>query len=75
VDAAWERVFEPAVRNSDAVAARSFSQHLAQLRAVSSVATIAQLDQVMLRDLSESLANDLVNVSGALGLQRPQLGN
>jgi len=75
VEAAWQRVFEPAVRNSDAVAARSFRKHLAQLRAVSSVATIAQLDQVMLRDLSESLANDLVNLSATLGLQRPQLGN
>jgi len=29
----------------------------------------------MLRDLSESLANDLVNLSATLGLQRPQLGN
>jgi iron uptake system component EfeO len=75
VEATYQRVFAPAVRSSDASAARSFTTHLQQLRTLSSVATIQQLDQIMLRDLSESLANDLVTMSGALGLQRPQLGN
>jgi iron uptake system component EfeO len=75
IEATYQRVFAPVLRRSDASAAKSFSTHIGQLRSVSSVATLQQLDQVMLRDLSESLANDLVTMSHALGLQRPQLGN
>jgi iron uptake system component EfeO len=75
VEATWQRVFAPAVRRADPAVAKSFSAHLQQLRSLSEAATIQQLDQVMLRDLSESLANDLVNSSRALGLARPQLGN
>jgi iron uptake system component EfeO len=75
IEAAWQRVFEPAIRSRDAALARSFGVHLAQLRSLTAAATIAQLDQVMLRDSSESLANDLVKMSHTLGLQRPQLGN
>lgn len=75
VEAAWQRVFESPARKSDPALAKSLAAHLTQLRSLSAVATISQLDQVMLRDVSESLANDLVNVARALGLQRPQLGN
>src|SRR4029077_8869088 len=63
VEAAYERVFAPELRRSDASLARSFSAHMQQLRSVSSAATLQQLDHVMLRDLSESLANDLVRMS------------
>jgi hypothetical protein len=75
VEAAYQRVFAPAVRRDDAALGRSFSTHLEQLRALSSVATVQQLDPIKLRDLSESLANDLVTMSHSLGLQSPQLGN
>jgi iron uptake system component EfeO len=75
VEATWQRVFEPAVKVHDPAAARSFTTHLHELRSLSAVATIQQLDQVRLRDLSESVANDLVDISRALGLKRPQLGN
>jgi iron uptake system component EfeO len=75
VDATYQRVFAPAVRNSDASVAKNFAAHMQQLRSVSAVATLQQLDAVMLRDVSESLANDLVSMSRSLGLQRPQLGN
>jgi iron uptake system EfeUOB component EfeO/EfeM len=75
VEATYERVFAPAVRKADASVARSFNAHMQQLRSVSSVTTLQQLDQIRLRDLSESLANDLVSMSRAIGLQRPQLGN
>jgi iron uptake system component EfeO len=75
VEATWLRVFEPTVKLRDPAAARSLTAHLRELRSLSAVATIQQLDQVMLRDLSESVANDLVNISRALGLERPQLGN
>jgi iron uptake system component EfeO len=75
VEATYQRVFAPTVRSSDASVAKSFTAHIDQLRSIASVATLQQLDQVTLRDLSESLANDLVTMSHALGLQRPQLGN
>jgi iron uptake system component EfeO len=75
VEAAWQRVFASAVQRRDPAVARSFAAHLQRLHALSAVATVQQLDQVMLRDLSESVANDLVNISRALGLQRPQLGS
>jgi iron uptake system component EfeO len=75
VEAAWQHVFASAVQRTDPALARSFTAHLHQLRSLCAVATIQQLDQVMLRDLSESVANDLVNISRVLGLVRPQLGN
>ena len=75
VEATYQRVFAPALRGSDASTANSVSTHLQQLHSVSSVATLQQLDQLMLRDLSESLANDLVGLSRSIGLRRPQLGN
>jgi iron uptake system EfeUOB component EfeO/EfeM len=75
VEAAWQRVFAASVQKSDPASARRFAAHLQQLHAAIAVATIQQLDPVMLRDLTESLANDLVGISHGLGLQRPQLGN
>jgi iron uptake system component EfeO len=71
----WQRVFAAAVRNSDASLAASFNSHLQQLQSVASAPTLQQLDQITLRDASESLANDVVMMARVIGLQRPQLGN
>ncbi len=45
------------------------------MRALMSVPTLQELDQVRLRSSSEELANDLVSVGREAGLDRPRLGN
>jgi hypothetical protein len=45
------------------------------MREVLSVPTLQDLDQVRLRDLSETLVSDLVEVGRACGLESPPLGN
>jgi hypothetical protein len=45
------------------------------MHALVSVASLQELDQVGLRTLSETLANDLVMIGRESGLERPRLGN
>jgi len=45
------------------------------MQALVSVPSLRELDQAGLRNLSETLANDLVMVGRESGLERPGLGN
>jgi hypothetical protein len=45
------------------------------MHALVAVPTLQTLDQVRLRDVSESLVNDLAMVGRESGLEKPGLGN
>jgi hypothetical protein len=45
------------------------------MQALVSVPTLQDLDQMRLRDASESLVNDLAMVGKEAGLEKPRLGN
>lgn len=72
VAAAYQRVFAPLTKKE---LARVFANDLAVLQALLSVPTLQDLDQVRLRDASESLVNDLAIVGKEAGLEKPRLGN
>jgi iron uptake system component EfeO len=75
ITAAYERVFAQATKKSSAELAKSFSSDLAAMRSLAAVPTLQALDQVRLRDASESLVNDLAMVGQESGLDKPGLGN
>ena len=75
VAAAYQRVFAPLMKKRDADLARVFAKDLAVMQALVSVPTSQDLDQVRLRDASESLVNDLAIVGKEAGLEKPRLGN
>jgi iron uptake system EfeUOB component EfeO/EfeM len=75
VAAAYERVFAPQTKKRNAELTRVFSKDLALMQALLAVPTLQELDQVRLRDASESLVNDLVLVGRECGLETPGLGN
>jgi iron uptake system EfeUOB component EfeO/EfeM len=75
VAAAYERVFAPLTKKRNAELAKVFSKDLAIMRALVAVPTLQELDQVRLRDASESLVSDLALVGRECGLERPGLGN
>jgi iron uptake system EfeUOB component EfeO/EfeM len=75
IDAAYSRVFAAATQRRNAPLARTFAADLGQLQALVSVRSLQELDQVRLRNLSETLANDLVMVGRESGLEKPGLGN
>jgi iron uptake system component EfeO len=75
IAAAYSRVFAAGTRRKNAALARTFTADLGQLQALVSVRTLQELDQVRLRNLSETLANDLVMVGRVSGLEKPGLGN
>ena len=60
----------PAYRGSSAVAA-----DLERLQALVAVRSLAQLDQRAIRELSETLATDLIGLGRQIGLNDPPLGN
>jgi iron uptake system component EfeO len=72
VAAAYQRVFAPLTKKE---LARVFANDLAVLQALLSAPTLQDLDQVRLRDASESLVNDLAIVGKEAGLEKPRLGN
>ena len=75
IAAAYERVFAPATKKSNAGLAKAFASDLAAMRSLAAVPTLQALDQVRLRDASESLVNDLAMVGRESGLEKPGLGN
>lgn len=75
VAAAYERVFAPLTKKKNADLARVFSKDLAEMRTLVAVPALQELDQVRLRDVSESLVNDLALVAREVGLEKPGLGN
>jgi iron uptake system component EfeO len=75
VAAAYERVFAPQTKKRNAELARSFAKDLALMQALVAVPTLQELDQVRLRDASESLVNDLALVGRESGLESPRLEN
>ena len=75
VAAAYERVFAPMTKKRNVELARAFSKDLAVMQALVAVPTLQELDQVRLRDVSESLVNDLALVAREVGLEKPGLGN
>jgi iron uptake system component EfeO len=75
VAAAYQRVFAPLAKKRNAELARVFSKDLAVMQALVTVPTLQELDQVRLRDASESLVNDLASVGRECGLENPGLGN
>ncbi len=75
IAATYERVFAPATKKRSAELAKVFSTDLALMRALVAAPTLQALDQVRLRDVSESLVNDLAMVGRASGLEKPGLGN
>jgi iron uptake system component EfeO len=75
IAATYERVFAPATKKRNPELAKVFSTDLALMRALVAVQTLQALDQVRLRDVSESLVNDLAMVGRESGLDKPGLGN
>jgi iron uptake system component EfeO len=75
VDQTYHRVFAAAAAKRDAALAKQFAADLKAMREVLSVPTLQDLDQVRLRDLSETLVADLVGVGKACGLESPGMGN
>ena len=75
IAAAYERVFAPATKRRNAELAKTFSTDLSLMHALVAVPTLQTLDQVRLRDVSESLVNDLAMVGRESGLDKPGLGN
>jgi iron uptake system component EfeO len=75
IAAAYARVFAPTTRKRNAALAKTFDEDLERMRALVSVPSLQELDQAGLRNLSETLANDLVKVGRESGLERPGLGN
>ncbi len=75
VAAVYERVFAPLIKKRNADLAKAFSKDLAAMQALVAVPTLRELDQVRLRDASESLVNDLALVGRESGLEKPNLGN
>jgi iron uptake system component EfeO len=75
VDQAYQRVFASAAAKRNPTLAKQFAADLKTMREVLSVSTLQDLDQVRLRDLSETLVSDLVEVGRACGLESPGLGN
>jgi iron uptake system EfeUOB component EfeO/EfeM len=75
VAAAYERVFAAPTKQRNAELAKVFSKDLAQMRTLVAAPTLQELDQVRLRDASESLVNDLALVGKEAGLEKPGLGN
>ena len=75
IAAAYVRVFAPATKKRNAALAQEFGRDLEEMRVLVSVASLQELDQVRLRNLSETLANDLVRVGRESGLDKPGLGN
>ena len=73
--AAYQRVFAPLTKKRNADLARVFAKDLTVMQALVSVPTLQDLDQVRLRDASESLVNDLAMVGKEAGLEKPRLGN
>ena len=75
VAAAYQRVFAPLTKKRNADLARVFAKDLTVMQALVTVPTLQDLDQVRLRDASESLVNDLAMVGKEAGLEKPRLGN
>ena len=75
IAAAYARVFAPATAKRNAALAKTFAEDLERMQALVSVPSLRELDQAGLRNLSETLANDLVKVGRESGLERPGLGN
>jgi len=75
IAAAYARVFAPATTKRNAALAKTFAEDLERMQALVSVPSLRELDQAGLRNLSETLANDLVKVGRESGLERPGLGN
>jgi iron uptake system component EfeO len=75
VAAAYERVFAPLTKKRNTELAKVVSKDLAVMQALVAVPTLQELDQLRLRDASETLANDLALVAREAGLQKPNLGN
>ena len=75
VAAAYERVFAPLTKKKNAELAKVFAKDLTVMQALVAVPTLQDLDQVRLRDASESLVDDLAMVGKEAGLERPRLGN
>jgi iron uptake system component EfeO len=72
---AYARVFSPTVKKRNAALAKTFTEDLERMQALVSVRSLQELDQVGLRTLSETLANDLVMIGRESGLEKPGLGN
>ena len=72
---AFQRVFASAAAKRNPALAKQFAADLKTMREVLSVPTLQDLDQVRLRDMSETLVSDLVEVGRACGLESPRLGN
>jgi len=75
VAAAYERVFAPLTKKRNTELAKLVSKDLAVMQGLVAVPTLQELDQLRLRDASETLANDLALVAREAGLQKPNLGN
>jgi hypothetical protein len=75
IAAAYERVFAQPTKKRNAELAKAFSKDLAVMQALVAVPTLQELDQVRLRDASESLVGDLALVGRQAGLEKPALGN
>jgi len=75
IAAAYERVFARPTKSGNAELAKVFSKDLAIMQALVAVPTLQELDQVRLRDASESLVDDLALIGRQAGLERPGLGN
>jgi hypothetical protein len=73
IAAAYERVFAPIIKKTDAGLATIFGLDLDEIRAMVSGRSLKQLDQERLQNLSRWLAGDLVLAGQEIGFERPDL--
>jgi iron uptake system component EfeO len=75
VAAAYQEVFAPAARRKQAGPSAHVSSDLNHLQKLVAVPHLSDVDQTALREASETLTADLVDLGQQLGLEKPSLGN
>ncbi len=75
VAAAYQKVFAPQARRKQAGASSQVSSDLGRLQKLVAVPRLSDVDQIALREASETLTADLAGLGQQLGLEKPSFGN
>ena len=75
IAAVYHRVLAPAARVKDAKLSVRVAAEVERLRVLAAAPSLRELDQTALRELSETLTDDLAGLGEELGLEKPSLEN
>jgi iron uptake system component EfeO len=75
VKAVYQAVYAPALARREGAFSKTLAGDLTRLQALVAVRDLQQLDEVQLRELSETVTSDFVGVSQRTGLDKPGLEN